>query len=212
MKRILAISLLLAGSVFCAFAEWSKIVCAGVVVPFSSTTITDWDEDFLDSEHKTSCGGGVDGQFRLVKDSGLALMFDADAAFVSRGESKGVGGTFLFGVGAEVVHSESWKLILSGAAGINGLSLAESDAFTVSGYDVDEDTDFLNLLIGADLFFSKNVSSRLALFAQCTVGVGIGAVNREFTLDRNGHDETESYAGVCRSFFCAPKIGVCWQF
>lgn len=211
MKRIILVSVLLAGSVAAVFAEWTKVVCAGGDGVFSRNRI-EWEDDFADSSWENAAGGGIEGQLRLVKKDGLSFMFDFSGDFLRWEDAKGLGGTFLFGVGKDFMKAENNRLILSGVAGLNESSLTESNAFTSNGYDVDIDSELRGFIIGADLFFSRNLTENFGLFAQCTAGFGIGGIKQEYNFEKDDDDFSRSEHGLCTGFFVTPKIGVCWNF
>ena len=90
MKRIILVSVLLAGSVAAVFAEWTKVVCAGGDGVFSRNRI-EWEDDFADSSWENAAGGGIEGQLRLVKKDGLSFMFDFSGDFLRWEDAKGLG-------------------------------------------------------------------------------------------------------------------------
>lgn len=211
MKKIILVSVLLAGSVAAVFAEWTKVVCTGGDAVFSRNRV-EWEDDFAGTGWENAAGGGINGQLRLVKKDGLSFMFDLSGDFLQADDAKGMGGTFLFGTGMDFLKAEKNRLILSGVVGLNETSLTESNAFTLGGYDVDIDTDFIGFIVGADLFFCRNLTENFGLFAQCTAGFGIGGARQEHNFEKDDDDFSRSEHGLCTGFFVTPKIGVCWNF
>lgn len=209
IKRIV-VSAIFMVSAACAFADWSRIISAGISVPFQNTTF-DWEEDY-GTEHETGYGIGLDGQFRTVKDNGLSLMCDIDAGYANIGDIEGARSGLFIGAGYNFSKNESYKIIFSGVAGAEQITLSDSDSFVWNGHDIDDDTDFTDLIIGADLYLSKQVSDSFGFFAQCTVGLGIGVAEKKFSFEKGDSTFSRSFEGTGDIFIVKPKAGVCWTF
>ncbi len=210
MIKKIVVSVIFMVSAGCAFADWSRIISAGVSVPFQSTTF-DWKEDY-DSEHETGYGIGLDGQFRFVKDNGLSLVCDADAGYAKIGDVEGVSIGLMIGAGYNFSKDENSKIILSGIAEVEQITLSDTDAFVWNGRKIDDDTDFTNLIFGADLYLSRKVSNHFGFFAQCIVGLGIGMSEKEFSFEEGDSTFSRSFEGSSEIFIVKPKAGVCWTF
>lgn len=212
MKKNLALAFVFFASVSCIFADWTKIISAGVDIPFVSTTV-EWDND-NGTDHETGKGFNLDGQFRLVKDNGFSFMWDFDAGYIDVGGDDGADCALIFGVGANLADSDDMKVILSGIIGVDAISLSYSSDYVYSGYsyDLDVGLTIANFMIGADLYISKKLSKVFGVFAQCTAGVGVGGATCELSLKRNGIKASSSIDGTSEIAIFKPKFGFCWTF
>lgn len=210
MKKKLTVLILAVFAAAGAFADWSKVVSAGLEVPYVSTTV-DWDEDY-DSDHWAEPGLGLDGQVRLVNDNGLSFLLDLDAGYVDFGDIEGTNCGLIFGVGMNFSKSQKFKVILSGVVGTETLTLVDCDSFVWNGHDIDDDSTLVNLVAGADLYLNMKLSERFGLFAQCTVTAGIGACEKELSYENGDSTYSRSFGGTGEIFVCKPKFGVCWTF
>lgn len=210
MKKKLTVLILAVFAAAGAFADWSKVVSAGLEVPYVSTTV-DWDEDY-DSDHWAEPGLGLDGQVRLVNDNGLSFLLDLDAGYVDFGDIEGTNCGLIFGVGMNFSKSQKFKVILSGVVGTETLTLVDCDSFVWNGHDIDDDSTLVNLVAGADLYLNMKLSERFGLFAQCTVTAGIGACEKELSYENGDSTYSRSFGGIGEIFVCKPKFGVCWTF
>lgn len=210
MKKKLTVLILAVFAAAGAFADWSKVVSAGLEVPYLSTTV-DWDEDY-DSDHWAEPGLGIDGQVRLVKDNGLSFLLDLDAGYVDFGDIEGSDCGLIFGVGMNFSKSQKFKVILSGVVGIETLTLVDCDSFVWNGHDIDDDSTLVNLVAGGDLYLNMKLSENFGLFAQCTVTAGIGACEKELSYEKGDSTYSRTFGGIGELFVCKPKFGVCWTF
>lgn len=210
MKKKLTVLILAVFAAAGAFADWSKVVSAGLEVPYLSTTV-DWDEDY-DSDHWAEPGLGIDGQVRLVKDNGLSFLLDLDAGYVDFGDIEGSDCGLIFGVGMNFSKSQKFKVILSGVVGIETLTLVDCDSFVWNGHDIDDDSTLVNLVAGGDLYLNMKLSESFGLFAQCTVTAGIGACEKELSYEKGDSTYSRTFGGIGELFVCKPKFGVCWTF
>lgn len=210
MKKKFVVLVLAVFAATGAFAEWSRVISAGLDVPYLSTTV-DWDDDY-GSNHEKGAGIGLDGQIRLVKDNGLAFLLDFDAGYVDFGDIEGADCGLIFGVGMNFSKSQKFKVILSGVVGTESISIVDSDSFVWNGHDIDDDSTLVNLVAGADLYLNMKLSERFGLFAQCTVAAGIGACEKELSFEKGDSTYSRTFGGTGEVFVCKPKFGVCWTF
>ncbi len=208
MKRLSALLILFAGFTSCLFADWTKIVAAGVSIPIVNTTI-EW-EDNIGSDHEKGNGFNIDGQFRLVKDTNFAFMWDLDAGYVNIGDTDGIDFSLYFGIGKNFTQDPSKKIILSGVVGVDADYLF--DETKVGTTTIERSIELDNVMIGADFFVSTKLSKSFGIFAQCTATVGVGGAFAKTTSKIGGVKTENSIDGVSEIFILRPRFGFSWTF
>ncbi len=216
MKKLLVAAAVFAVAAGSAFADWTRVISAGLSVPSIKTT-AELESDGGASDSFTADGFGInlDGQFRLIKDNGFSFMWDFDMGYTNINEVKKiydddlVGFNFglLFGVGKNFSNNPARKFILSGVVGFDALGFGYSES--VGSVDTTWVCAEVNALIGADFYFNQKINDTFGFFASCTAVVGAGTAGWESEVNDK---TTNNYDGSSQIFTFVPKVGVCWTF